>query len=150
LLTFRRVTKSSNPVPNKFEVPAVYYNNNPLPDTDIEIVVKIKHSARGLADAPQIDGNGLKMAVAKRVDADGKRVDTFAKRVDAHGKRLDAVAKRVDALAKRVGKRWDAMAKRVNTNSKLLDAMDKRHNAMDKRRNALVKLCDDMLVVSIE
>jgi hypothetical protein len=43
--------------------PAVYYNNNPLPDIDIEMVVKIKHSARGLADAPQIDVNGLEIKV---------------------------------------------------------------------------------------
>ena len=44
--------------------PAVYYNNNPLPDIDIEMVVKIKHSARGLADAPQIDVNGLEIKVS--------------------------------------------------------------------------------------
>ena len=62
--------------------PAVDYSNNPVPDLDTEMVVVIKHSARGLADAPKIDVNRRLKMLLVELDKIHQRLEDIEKRFD--------------------------------------------------------------------
>jgi hypothetical protein len=91
--------------------PAVYYNNNPLLDLDIEMAVNI--------NAPQTDR--LCLRIDKIIDERFKEMmEHLNKRFDTIDKRFDNIDQRFDNIDKRFHKRFDNIDNRSSLSSKSL------------------------------